>query len=141
MSIVGACTSLTLTQKGQAAGAPPHVWPSCREKPRPSPRPHAILLASEEAFILMQMTSCQPVAPLTRLSRKRKVQLLLLSVLSIQIDTSSEETTVVLRQYLFSAGLHLAMISRHDWVTSLDPLIRHSLWDMKCCHATKDHFL
>ena len=54
-------------------------------------------------------------------------------------DTPSQETTVVLRQYLFLAGPHLGMISRHDWVTHLDPLIRHSLWDKKCCQVAKDH--
>lgn len=66
MSLMSACTSPTLTQRGQAAGARTHVWPSRREKPQSSPGPHATPLVSEEVFTLMRTTSHQPVAHLAQ---------------------------------------------------------------------------
>lgn len=66
-----------------------------------------------------------PIAALTGLGGKCELQLLPLCL--EHPDTPTEENVVVLRQYLLLVGLPLGMISRHDWVTPLDPLIRHSL--------------
>lgn len=80
-----------------------------------------------------------PIAALTRLGGKCELQLLLLC--PEHPDTPTKENVVVLRQYLLLAGLALGMISRHDCVRPLDPLIRHSLYDKKRRYVAKNLLL